>query len=282
MADLFAEAFDPEFHAVSVYETAAGWTAEILFHAETERGLIEAVVERGAGRLGAEALTFSTIATRDWVAASLEGLAPVVAGRFVMHGSHNRGRVRPNQLGIEIEAALAFGTGHHGTTRGCLLAFERLLKRARSPHSWCILDIGTGTGVLAIAAARALHIRILASDIDPAAVAVARENARHNHAAALVSVFTAAGVEARRLRSGGPYDLIFANILEGPLRRMSARTAPLLAPAGRIVLSGLLPIHANGVIAAYRRQGLALESRLTLEGWTTLTMRRGPKAQRPG
>jgi predicted O-methyltransferase YrrM len=183
---------------------------------------------------------------------------PVRAGRFVIHGSHDRARVRLNEIGIEIEAALAFGTGHHGTTRGCLLAFEAIRKRARNAHAWHILDIGTGTGVLAIAAARALTIPVLASDIDPMAVAVARENARLNHVPSLVAVFTAAGAHAHRFEREGRYDLIFANILEAPLRRMSAAVTTLLAPGGYLILSGLLPAHAIGVIAAYRRQGLLL------------------------
>ena len=274
ISDLLADLLDPDYSAVSVFETTAGWTAEAVFRRDHDRVLIRQIVER-FGVSGP--LTFSTVAERDWVAASLEGLAPVSAGRFVLHGSHDRARVRANQIGIEIEAALAFGTGHHGTTRGCLLAFDTIRKRTSSTRAWRVLDIGTGTGVLAIAAARALHITVQASDIDPMAVAVSRDNARLNRVAARVTPFVASGAGAHRLKRAGPYDVIFANILEGPLRRMSAPAARLLAPAGHIILSGLLPGHANGVIAAYRRQGLALESRLTLEGWVTLSMRRGQR-----
>jgi len=274
IADLLGDVLDPDLCAISIFETPEGWATEAIFHDDETRQLISDIVAR---ELGANAVTNVSVAKvekRDWVAASLEGLAPVRAERFVIHGSHDRIRVRLNEIGIEIEAALAFGTGHHGTTRGCLLAFEAIRKRARHPQAWRILDIGTGTGVLAIAAARALQIPVLASDIDPMAVAVARENARLNHVPSMVSVFTAAGAHAHRFRMGGRHDLIFANILEAPLRRMSATVAPLLARGGHLILSGLLPAHANGVIAAYRRQGLILEERLTLDGWVTLTMRR--------
>ncbi|ARP97933.1 50S ribosomal protein L11 methyltransferase [Pseudorhodoplanes sinuspersici] len=275
IADLLGETLDPELCAVSIFETPDGWATEAIFHDDETRELIADIVARELGPAAQGQIEITTIEKRDWVAASLEGLVPVHAGRFVIHGAHDRARVRLNQIGIEIEAALAFGTGHHGTTRGCLLAFDAIRKRARNAHAWRILDIGTGTGVLAIAAARALTIPVLASDIDPMAVAVARENARLNHVPSLVSVFTAAGAHAHRFRLGCRYDLIFANILEAPLRRMSATLSNLVAPGGFLILSGLLPAHAVGVIAAYRRQGLVLESRLTLDGWVTLTMRRG-------
>jgi ribosomal protein L11 methyltransferase len=274
VADALAEALDPDTSAVSMFESGEGWTVETAFHEEADRARIAAIVSQTADADLAQRLTFSTIAARDWVAASLDGLAPVRAGRLVVHGAHDRTRIRPNETGIEIEAALAFGTGHHGTTRGCLLAFEMLRKQAPDARNWRILDVGTGTGVLAIAAARALHVRVLATDIDPLAVAVARDNARLNRVAPLFAAATASGVGAGLIRSSGPYDLIFANILEAPLRRMSAPLSALLAPAGRLILSGLLTAHAPGVIAAYRRQGLHLQTQLTLDGWATLIIRR--------
>jgi ribosomal protein L11 methyltransferase len=273
IADALAEELDPETSAVSVFEDGDRWTVEAAFHDAAGRALIAGIVTGLAGHDAARELAFSTIGTRDWVAASLDGLTPVQAGRFVVHGAHDRAQVRFNQIGIEIEAALAFGTGHHGTTRGCLLAFEALRKQARHGRNWRILDVGTGTGLLAIAAARALHVSVLASDNDPTAVSVARDNARLNHVSPLFRAFTADGVDAGWIRRHR-YDLVFANILEAPLRRMSAPLSALLAPGGRLILSGLLPAHAQGVIAAYRRQGLRLQARLTLDGWVTLTMRR--------
>jgi ribosomal protein L11 methyltransferase len=208
----------------------------------------------------------------------------VRAGRFVVHGAHDRAGLRANDIGIEIEAALAFGTGHHGTTCGCLLALDDLMKRRRAPN---VLDIGTGTGVLAIAAAQLLRKRVAAGDIDPVAVRAARENARLNRAASFITFVRAAGVRAQVIRERGPYGLIFANILMGPLTRLAVPIRSLAAPGAHVVLSGLLPSHANAVVSIYSAQGLVLERRTVLEGWVTLVMRRsassGPtKQNRPG
>jgi ribosomal protein L11 methyltransferase len=232
---------------------------------------VRALVALAAGAEAANALTFETLAEKDWVRASLEGLKPVEAGRFVVHSEHYRPAVRPNRIGIEVETAFAFGTGHHGTTRGCLLALDQLLK-ARRPYR--VLDVGTGTGVLAIAAARVLRGPVLASDIDRRAAHVARENVRRNRAPS-VTVVHAAGLGMRGFRERGPFDLVLANILLAPLQRMSRPMARLLAPNARIVLSGLLTSQAGAALASYRRQGLALERRIVLEGWSTLVLRRG-------
>lgn len=274
IAEALAETLDPDTCAVSLFESGTSWTVEAAFHNTADRALISELVAQVVGADASNQLAFSSIATRDWVAASLEGLAPVRAGRIVVHGAHDRARIHPNEIGIEIEAALAFGTGHHGTTRGCLLAFEALRKQAREARCWRILDLGTGTGVLAIAAARVLRTPVLASDIDPQAIAVARENARMNRVAPLVRTVAAGGVGAAVIRNRR-YDLIFANILEAPLRQMSAPLSSLLAPGGRLILSGILSAQAAGVIAAYRRQHLRLATRFTLDGWVTLVMRRG-------
>jgi ribosomal protein L11 methyltransferase len=250
---------------------------EVYFRAPPDRPSVTQLINTAAG---AEVdVAFDAFAERDWVAASLEGLAPVPAGRFTIHGSHDRARVSPNSIGIEIEAALAFGTGHHGTTRGCLLALDALAKRR---HPRRPLDVGTGTGVLAIAAARRLHVPVLASDIDPQAVATARVNARHNKAGRLVTVIEARGVAARRIRTRQPYDLVFANILVGPLVRLAAPIGRLLAPGGTVILSGLLHQHANAALAAYRMQGLALVRRHRLDEWTTLVLARGGDKPRRG
>ena len=175
------------------------------------------------------------------VAQSLAGLKPVRAGRFVIHGAHDRARPKPNDIGIEIEAALAFGTGHHGTTYGCLLALTELTKRRRFRR---VLDIGTGTGVLAIAAARLMRTHVVASDIDVIAVRAAKSNARLNRAAPLVAFARAAGTGASVIAGDAPYDLILANILLGPLMRLAVPLRKLMAPGARIVLSGSLPGHA--------------------------------------
>jgi ribosomal protein L11 methyltransferase len=202
---------------------------------------------------------------------SQEGLTPVKAGRFVVHGAHDRARVRANRIGIEIEAALAFGTGHHGTTRGCLLALDRIVKGSRPRN---ILDLGTGSGVLAIAAARALRRPVLASDVDARAVAIARGNARLNRVGAHVRIIHAAGLGRHDFRKSGPFALIFANILLEPLQRLATPMARLAAPGGQIVLSGLLVGQARAALACYRARGVVLVRRIRLEGWATLVLRR--------
>jgi ribosomal protein L11 methyltransferase len=242
----------------------------IYFRDPPNETAVRALVALAAGAEAANELVFETIAQRDWVQASLAGLAPVEAGRFVVHGGHDRARVPPNRIGIEIEAALAFGTGHHGTTRGCLLALDRIAKASR-PRK--ILDVGTGSGVLAIAAAKTLRRPVLASDIDKTAVRAARDNARINRARA-VTIIHAAGLGARLFREHGRYDLIFANILLAPLQRLATAIGKLTAANAHVVLSGLLPAHANAALAAYRMQGLVLERRIDQEGWTTLVLRR--------
>src|ERR1041385_8509243 len=174
LAERLSEQFEEA--AAAAFEGTDGlWNLELHFEAPPEEARVRLTVGQLAGAESAARLTFETVAAKDWVAASLAGLKPVEAGRFTVHGAHDRARIAPNRIGVEIEAALAFGTGHHGTTRGCLLALAGLLKRHRPRR---VLDIGTGTGVLAIAAARALRMPVLASDIDPEAVAIARDNMR--------------------------------------------------------------------------------------------------------
>ena len=271
LADFLAEHLD--LASVSAFEKPDGsWHVEVHSAEEFDRAALRRLVSEVSGEAAAAELTFGIVEARDWVAASLEGLAPVEAGRFLIHGSHDRGRAAKARTPIEIEAALAFGTGHHGTTRGCLIALDRLLRRYRFRN---ILDVGTGTGVLAIAVAKELRAHVVASDIDKVSVIVARENAHLNRAAATIDFIHAKGVDAHRIRSQAPYDLIFANIILTPLKLLAAPVTKLLAPRGRIVLSGLLPSHASAALSAYRAQGLALEQRITLDGWTTMVLRRG-------
>jgi ribosomal protein L11 methyltransferase len=258
--------------ACAAFEDGAGdWQVAIHFRNTPDEAGLRDLVKLAAGEAAANALSIERVPANDWVAESLAGLRPVRAGRFVVHGAHDRAGLRANDIGIEIEAALAFGTGHHGTTRGCLLALDDLMKRRRPPN---VLDIGTGTGVLAIAAAQLLRKRVAAGDIDPVAVRAARDNARLNRAASFITFVRAAGVRAQVIRERGPYDLIFANILMGPLTRLAVPVRSLAAPGAHVVLSGLLPTHANPVVSVYSALGFVLERRTVLEGWVTLVMRR--------
>lgn len=272
LASYLAESLDANETACAAFEGDDGqWQVAIHFRLPPDEAEVRELVRLSAGDDAAAALTFAPVAAADWVAQSLEGLKPVPAGRFIVHGAHDRGRVRSNALGIEIEAALAFGTGHHGTTRGCLMALDDL---ARRHHFRRVLDIGTGSGVLAFAAAKRLRTHVVASDIDPIAVTAARGNARLNRVAPLMTLICAAGAQTRAITAQGPYDLIFANILLPPLMRMARPLSRLAAPGARIILSGLLPSHANAALAAYRAQGLTLEKRFPLDGWMTLVLRR--------
>jgi len=270
VADALAERFGEDEAAVAASETPDGsWAVELYSVAAPDQEIIRDVVARMAGAAAAGALTIETIEEADWVAASLACLPPVAAGRFSVHGSHDRGRVPANRIAIEIQAALAFGTGHHGTTRACLLALDRGRKRRRPRR---VLDLGTGSGVLAIAAAKALHRRVIAGDIDARAAAVARQNAVLNGVAPLVEVVHAAGLRSPRIRARAPFDLVFANILLGPLARLARPMAGLVAPGGQVILSGLLPGEANAALSAYRRCGLVLVRRMALESWMTLVL----------
>jgi len=271
IASFLAETLDSEDAVCGAFEDERSqWHVAIHWNGEADELRLRGLVALAGGEDAARALVFERVVEADWVRRSLEGLTPVRAGRFVVHGSHDRGRVPANAIGIEIEAALAFGTGHHGTTRGCLIALDTLTKR-QQPRN--ILDIGTGSGVLAIAASRQLNANVIASDIDRVAVDAARNNARLNRAPNIRFVH-APGASARALTTPAPYDLIFANILLGPLVRLARPIRRLAAPGAHVVLSGLLPSHANGALSAYHAQGFVLERRIPLDGWMTLLLRR--------
>jgi ribosomal protein L11 methyltransferase len=272
LIDVLADSLDPDDCACAAFEADGGqWGVEIFFRTPPDKKAVGALVASAAGDKAAAALIFETLAAADWVAASLTNLTPVKAGRFIVHGAHDRTRVPANRIGIEIEAALAFGTGHHGTTRGCLLALDGLTRRGRMRN---VLDVGTGSGVLAIAAARSMRCRVTAVDIDAQAVAAARGNARRNRAAGDIAFARGNGPGIRFVRARAPYDLILANILLAPLKRMAPPLSALAARGGYVVLSGLLTRDANAALASYRAQRLRLERRIPLEGWVTLVLRR--------
>lgn len=208
------------------------------------------------------------IPDEDWVALSQKGLPPVEAGRFWIYGGHDREKIPANiPWPIHIEAGAAFGTGHHGTTKGCLLIFDELLKEGYKFDN--VLDLGCGAGILAIAAAMALKTPIQASDIDPDAVTVTLDNARQNHVESLITSYQADGFESPELR-GQSFDLIFANILAGPLMGLAPDIANALQPGGYVILSGILDELADDVASAFEAQNLAIKKGPSLTGWTSL------------
>jgi ribosomal protein L11 methyltransferase len=220
----------------------------------------------------------SEVPDEDWVRRSLEGLAPVVAGRFYLHGSHDRSKRRSGGHSFEIDAGTAFGTGHHGTTAGCMLILDAILKQ-HTPKR--IFDLGCGTGVLAIAAAKAARVKVLATDIDPEAVRVTKLNAALNNLGPHINAFTAAGLHHHAIRKAGPFDLIFANILARPLVALAQGLCSLLEPGGTIILSGLTRDQLRWVSAAYKTRGLIPTHVIKIENWVALAIKRtGPNAKR--
>jgi ribosomal protein L11 methyltransferase len=273
VVDRLTEVFFEGEAAIAAFERPDGrWDVAMHFAGPPDQARVRGLVGDAAGTEVARAVAFDTVEARDWVKASLEDLVPVRAGRFIVHGRHDRLLVPANALGIEIEAALAFGTGHHGTTRGCLLLLDHVLK-FRSPRR--VLDLGAGTGVLAIAAAKARRRAVLASDIDALSVKVARDNARLNGCSPLVLAIRATGFAAPEFAQHGPFDLVLANILANPLRQLAGPMSGHLAPKGLVILSGLLNHQAASVIAAYRARGLVPLRHLQIEGWSSLLLKLG-------
>lgn len=278
ISDILESAFEEDGYPVALYEAVPDgsvWAAEILLldmEAEAAAALVR-------DRVGADAfaapLEAEELPDINWVAKSLEGLKPVRAGRFMVHGRHDRDKVPGGAIGLEIEAALAFGTGHHGTTAGCLEEIDRLLSMREYDR---ILDLGTGTGVLAIAAATKARQGVLATDIDPVATRTALENARLNGASHLVHGFTANGVQDRRFALHGPFDLVIANILARPLMKMAKDISARMTPTATLVLSGLRVADGPRILFAYGCQGFVLDRRREKDGWLTLTLVRGRKS----
>lgn len=221
---------------------------------------------------GAQPFAVSRLDDRDWVAQVRRELTPVEAGRFIVYGGHDADRIALNRVGLRIEAAMAFGTGHHGSTRGCLLLLERLVRGGEKPRR--VADIGCGTGVLAMAAAKVWRVPCVATDIDPVAAWTAAENARANRLSPWVRAGQAVGFRSGLVRAAAPIDLIFANILAAPLKRLAPDMARHLAPGGAVILSGLLHSQARGVEAVYSGHGLRCVDRVKLGEWTSLMLRK--------
>jgi ribosomal protein L11 methyltransferase len=277
IAGLIEESVIRQPLAVTLFEAPGdGWVVDAYYEDAIGLAEIADLVDGGPAVRSAN-ITIEVVPDENWVAVSQAGLPPVVAGRFLVHGSHDRAIGRLKRDAIEIDAGEAFGTAHHATTLGCLTAIDRLT-RARAFTR--VLDLGCGSGVLAIAAARVLpKAAIIASDFDPEAVRVAGENVRKNALAGRIALVAALGLDHPALRRRAPYDLVIANILAEPLIALAQRLAGVIPPRGVVVLSGILQSQAAAVLAAYGAAGFARERVDWLNGWVTLTIRR--RAERP-
>lgn len=248
--------------AKAIYEVS-------LYVEEDEKAVVQARLAQILG-VNQDEIEIEVLPDIDWVQHSLEGLNPVRAGRFFIHGSHDRDKVMPNDLAIEIEAGQAFGTGHHGTTVGCLELLAEVMASEKPQNA---LDLGTGSGILAIGMALIAPIRILATDIDPIAINVAKENFALNGVSDTITAITATGLDDNEITSRAPFDLIVANILANPLIELAPQMVPAKAKNGSIVLSGILEEQHDRVVKAYQDQGAKYIKTLHHEGWVAIHLK---------
>lgn len=264
------EALDPLSTEVRDHDDGSGlWDVGAHFDGRPDAGGLALL----AALHGAPDFAVAKVEERDWVAQVRAELTPVEAGRFVVYGSHDRENVPANRIRLEIEAAQAFGTGHHASTQGCLTALDRLARGGLVARN--VADIGGGTGVLAMAAVSIWPARAIASDIDPMATVTARENAAANRLGPRVLCLTAPGFQHPMLARRAPFDLVFANILAAPLKRLAPAMARHQARGGVAILSGLLTRQAPSVLAVYEGWGYRRIDRVVIGEWTTLILRRG-------
>lgn len=271
---LMTDAFEDEGYAIATMEMDEKqdrWEASIYIDFDEEDEMRERFASVIGERFPDAEIQREVIPDVDWIAKSLEGLSPVRAGRFLVHGSHDRDKVALNDIAIEIDAGQAFGTGHHGTTAGCLEVIETVMRSRKVRNA---LDLGTGSGVLAIAARKLKHIPVLATDIDPIATRVAAENVKRNGIATGITTITAPGFHSPAFDTYGPFDLIIANILARPLIRMAPQLANHLAPGGSVVLSGILAAQRWKVLSAYNAQHLRHVRTIWRNGWVTIHLDR--------
>ncbi len=268
------ESLEPEPVGVGVFELEDGsdlWEVGAYFTEAPD----DVALALMAAAHGARPFAVSELPDIDWVAHVRRELSPVEAGRFFVYGSHDTDKLPEGRVGLLIEAAMAFGTGHHGTTLGCLRALDRL--ETAGFHGRNVIDVGCGTAVLAMAAARIWPEKVLASDIDAVAVEVAQANVEANDLEGRVECLEAVGFEHPAIHERAPFDLVFANILKGPLIALAPDMARHVAPGGHAILSGLLVTQAADVMAAYQAEGFALHHREDIGEWSTLTLIR-PKS----
>ncbi|MBI2255056.1 MAG: 50S ribosomal protein L11 methyltransferase [Proteobacteria bacterium] len=263
------EALEPFGAALVSFETdgGKGWHMEVIGEDKPSAAAVKAVL-KPFGNLKA---VIGPVPDKDWLAESRKGLAPIKMGPFFIHGEHDRGKAPRNVIPLEIDAGMAFGTGRHETTSGCVKA---LLKLSKTMKVKKVLDIGTGTGILAFAAHHLFGVKVMAGDNDKDAVRVARENAAINGLKKEIRILASDGYRAKAIRDNGPYDLITANILANPLISLAPDLAKSLGRNGRAILSGLLKTQEKDVLAAHQAVGLELDFRIRQNDWSVLVLKR--------
>lgn len=288
-AAIFLETLDGEGLSVGAFEDPLGevdgeastWRVEILHRGRPDQAQLVGRLAAIAERAGVSELDLVTLPVpeQDWVARTAAQFPPQRIGRFWVYGSHVDQPVPDGSVPILVEAGLAFGSGEHATTRSCLLALDRIATQRRLGR---VLDLGCGSGILAIAAAKCWPARIIAADVDPAAARVAGDNASANQVGGRIRAVASNGLDHALVRRRAPYDLVLANILAGPLIRLAPAISKALDARGQVVLSGLLDRQVPAVLAAYRPQGLRVAFRVEDGPWTTLVLsrRRRSRGQR--
>jgi len=271
LSDILAGMDPSPAAAVSVEEASrVSWSLDAFCIDEDLANEAAAIIEREVPGVSASVVELED---KDWVAVSLAGLPAVLAGPFIVAGWHELAHLEGGRIPIWIEAGPAFGTGHHGTTKGCMQALALELARKRPRR---VLDIGTGSGVLALGAVKRGVTYALGTDMDKESIRIAHENRKNNKAGRKLKLLHARGAGHATIRAGAPYDLVLANILAKPLVGLAPEIARLVAPGGRVILSGLLAHQEPQVKAAYAGRGFTLKHRRRLNGWSTLVY------QRPG
>lgn len=281
--DAFERAFENIAGVVSLYEWDESkkpilWAVEGMFDTAPPRAELAARIALAAGALGIATpeLEIAKVPSKDWLTETIASFPPLRAGRYYIHGDHIKGPFPVGAVRLTINAATAFGSGQHASTMGCLLALDGVFRSHPPARRRGVvgLDMGCGTGILGMAAAKTRRLRVLCADIDPEAVRVTRYNAAKNRLSALIPAVMSDGCGDRAIRRHAPYQFITANILARPLNRMAADLSALLAPGGHVILAGFVRRDEAMVLTAYLRQGLKLVRRIRLAPWTTLVLRK--------
>ena len=269
--DIFEKGLEPFVEAMSIKQNPDNWLLRGYSSTKPEQTLIESSILETASSVSIAhpALTIQLMPNINWVTESVKGLDPISVGKFLVYGSYNDKPRSLHLVRIQVDAGEAFGTGHHATTKGCLLALSSL---KRPPNNIRMLDLGCGAGILAIAGAKLWKIKPVASDIDFTAVKVAQKNIRTNNLHRSIRCLESNGFNSMYIKKRGPFNLIVANILSGPLQQLAKPMRANSAPGATIILSGILDRQSPGVISVYRLQGFCLRSRFSLDGWTTLIL----------